>query len=120
MPVEAYRLLDLSHRLATGATPAERPFVDRTGEMALLQNLVPAISEGRGRVVGLVGEAGIGKSRLVGEFRKRLAGNNVSGHLCLAGSWPGQARSVWGEALRSARRYRRNRWTHLSISMEAL
>ena len=44
MPVEAYRLLDLSHRLATGATPAERPFVDRTGEMALLQNLVPAIS----------------------------------------------------------------------------
>src|SRR5260221_6036400 len=41
--------------------------------MALLENLVPAIREGRGRVVGLVGEAGIGKSRLLGEFRKRLA-----------------------------------------------
>ena len=51
-------------------SPAARPFVDRTGEMALLENLVPAISEGRGRVVGLIGEAGIGKSRLVGEFRK--------------------------------------------------
>jgi hypothetical protein len=27
----AYRLLDLSHRLAIGAAPAARPFVDRTG-----------------------------------------------------------------------------------------
>ena len=72
-PVQAYRLLDLSHPLATGAAPAARPFVDRTGEMALLENFVPAISEGRGRVVGLVGEAGIGKSRVVSEFRKRLA-----------------------------------------------
>jgi class 3 adenylate cyclase/tetratricopeptide (TPR) repeat protein len=72
-PVQAYRLLDFSHSLATGAAPAARPFVNRTGEMALFENLVPAISEGRGRVVGLVGEAGIGKSRLVGEFRKRLA-----------------------------------------------
>ncbi len=72
-PVQAYQLLDLSHPLATGAAPVARPFVDRAGEMALLENLVPAISEGRGRVVGLVGEAGIGKSRLLGEFRKRLA-----------------------------------------------
>ena len=76
-PVQAYRLLGLSDRLATGAAPAARPFVDRTGEMALLENLVPAISEGRGRVVGLIGEAGIGKSRLVGEFRKRLANTVV-------------------------------------------
>jgi class 3 adenylate cyclase/tetratricopeptide (TPR) repeat protein len=71
-PVVAYRLLDFSHRLRTGAAPAARPFVDRTGEMALFETLVPAISEGRGRVLGLIGEAGIGKSRLVSEFRKRL------------------------------------------------
>ncbi|MGE0145052.1 MAG: acetate--CoA ligase [Planctomycetota bacterium] len=28
---------------------------------------------------------------------RELSGNGVSGNLCIAGSWPGQARSIWGD-----------------------
>ncbi len=34
---------------------------------------------------------------LMGEDGKRLEGNDVRGALCLDGSWPGQARTLWGD-----------------------
>ena len=70
-PIPGYRLLGVSHRAAPTEVPsASRPFVDRTSEMGLLTNLVRPAEEGRGRIVGIVGEPGIGKSRLVDEFRR--------------------------------------------------
>src|SRR4029077_3645500 len=74
-PMAAYRLLGGSHRLVSeGAPAAARPFVDRTSEIAVLDGLAPALQEGQGQLIGIVGEPGIGKSRLVHEFRKHLAG----------------------------------------------
>ena len=40
--------------------------------MALLNELVRPVEEGHGQAVGIVGEPGIGKSRLVAEFHNRL------------------------------------------------
>jgi acetyl-CoA synthetase len=34
---------------------------------------------------------------LVDEQGQRIEGNGVTGNLCLAGSWPGQARTLWGD-----------------------
>jgi tetratricopeptide (TPR) repeat protein len=45
-------------------------FVGRRQEMELLQSRLGAAASGRGQVVGVVGDAGIGKSRLVFEFRQ--------------------------------------------------
>ena len=73
-PIAAYRLLGVSHRLIAEETrAAARPFVGRTSEVAALDELVPLVLGGRGQVVGIVGEPGIGKSRLLREFRQRLA-----------------------------------------------
>lgn len=44
------------------------PFVGREAELAGLQRLLDVASTGQGRVVALVGDAGIGKTRLVHEF----------------------------------------------------
>jgi predicted ATPase len=44
-------------------------FVGRTRELATLRVLLAAVEDGRGQVVGVVGEPGMGKSRLVYEFR---------------------------------------------------
>jgi tetratricopeptide (TPR) repeat protein len=74
-PFAAYRLLGVSHRLAADrASAAARPLVGRRSELAALGGLVASVAEGHGQLIGIVGEPGIGKSRLLHEFRNRLAG----------------------------------------------
>ena len=80
-PILAYRLLGVSHRRAglREAIPARMAaFVDRESELAILNNFMRQIEGGRGQVVGVVGEPGIGKSRLVAEFRRQLGEGRVS------------------------------------------
>jgi predicted ATPase len=48
------------------------PFVGRARELALLHDRLAAAVAGQGQVVGLVGEPGMGKSRLLAEFTQRL------------------------------------------------
>lgn len=55
-----------------------RPCVGREGELALLQELLERATRGQGQVVGIVGEPGIGKSRLLAEFQRRIAGQEVT------------------------------------------
>ncbi|TFH22471.1 MAG: tetratricopeptide repeat protein, partial [Myxococcales bacterium] len=60
------------------ATAAEglTPLVGRDSDLAALVAAHRAASEGQGRVVFLVGEAGMGKSRLLYEFHERLEGTS--------------------------------------------
>jgi class 3 adenylate cyclase/tetratricopeptide (TPR) repeat protein len=48
-------------------------FVGRDRDVAQLVDLLAEVEEGRGHVVGIVGEPGAGKSRLLYEFRQALA-----------------------------------------------
>ncbi len=53
------------------------PFVGRTAELATLRALMPR-AEGEDRRIALLGgEAGSGKSRLVREFAREVAGDGV-------------------------------------------
>jgi len=54
------------------------PFVGREREMATLHALLVQVEAGRGQVVGVVGEAGIGKSRLVSEFSRSVEGRRLT------------------------------------------
>jgi len=71
--VHAYTLLGraVRHRLVPLAVT---PFVGRTHELAALHAAWTQIEAGQGHVVGIVGEPGMGKSRLVHEFRRSLRG----------------------------------------------
>jgi DNA-binding NtrC family response regulator/tetratricopeptide (TPR) repeat protein len=68
------------HRLVATERPGtglgRRPptFVGRARELGLLWSRLEDALRGHGQVVGLLGEAGIGKSRLLHEFRERLLG----------------------------------------------
>jgi hypothetical protein len=53
-------------------------FVGRTRELALLQALLAQVAAGRGQVVGIVGDPGMGKSRLLYEVRRHLRGKPVT------------------------------------------
>ncbi|MFF0817131.1 BTAD domain-containing putative transcriptional regulator [Rhodococcus sp. NPDC003318] len=56
-----------------GVNAVELPFLDRDNELVILdQYLEQSIGRNRGRTVTILGEAGIGKSRLVSEWVSRL------------------------------------------------
>jgi class 3 adenylate cyclase len=74
-PISAYRLLGVSRwRAARDGIKPERTtsFVDRIDEVAALEGFVVQAEKGHGRAVGIVGEPGIGKSRILDEVRRRL------------------------------------------------
>ena len=67
------------HAGVSGRGPrAASPFVGRERELALLHDCLAAVRTGQGQVVGLVGEPGMGKTRLVTEFCRSLAGQAVT------------------------------------------
>jgi AAA ATPase domain/Adenylate and Guanylate cyclase catalytic domain len=49
------------------------PFVGRDRELATLKNVLEQSEAGEGQLVGIVGEPGVGKSRLLLEFRRSVA-----------------------------------------------
>src|SRR6266852_5121317 len=77
-PVQLYRVVQPSGvrgrleaaAMARGLTP----FVGREDELRLLMNRWEHALEGEGQVTLIVGEAGIGKSRMVQRFREQIAG----------------------------------------------
>ena len=80
-PITAYRLLEISQARAAlrPSTAARRTtFVDRHSDMALLGKFLRQVEGGQRQAVGIIGEPGIGKSRLLAEFRRQLAGNRVT------------------------------------------
>jgi ABC-type transport system substrate-binding protein/class 3 adenylate cyclase len=56
------------------APPAEGPIVGRDFELTVLERAMDGLREGRGVIVAITGEAGIGKTRLVTEARSRYDG----------------------------------------------
>jgi class 3 adenylate cyclase len=71
-PVRAWRLV--RPQTAAQAAPS-RPLVNREAEMDRLQTALDEVQAGRGQTLLLVGDAGIGKTRLLGELRARAAGS---------------------------------------------
>ena len=59
-------------RLEVTAERGLTPLVGRERELAALEDLFREVRGGRGQIVFIAGEAGIGKSRLLLEFRRRL------------------------------------------------
>ncbi len=75
-PVRAWEVLRPRQRRSRFDASVERgltPMVGRVHEVATLIERFGEVKAGRGQVVSISGDAGIGKSRLLLEFRRRLA-----------------------------------------------
>jgi class 3 adenylate cyclase/tetratricopeptide (TPR) repeat protein len=80
-PIVAYRLLGVSHRrsgLRESGSDHPTSFVDRYSELTILNGFFQQAESGRSQVVGVVGEPGIGKSRLLAEFHQQLVSGRAS------------------------------------------
>jgi len=79
--LEAWKVLELApgraqldHRLGRKLAP----FVGRHEDLSTLQDLLVLAASGRGQVAGVLGEPGIGKSRLLYELRHAAAASGVT------------------------------------------
>jgi len=80
-PVNVYRAIAPSTRRTRFDVSAERgltPFVGRERELELLLDGFERSKSGRGQAFSITSEAGVGKSRLLYEFRKAVASEDVT------------------------------------------
>jgi class 3 adenylate cyclase/tetratricopeptide (TPR) repeat protein len=80
-PQHLYRLIsdlpDMRTRFAVGLAKGVTDLVGRRPEMEALRSAYERVKGGEAQVVGVVGEAGVGKSRLVYEFQKVLGADET-------------------------------------------
>lgn len=79
-PINVYSVKGEKDRPMTGQRKVNL-YSDLVGRQAELDQLIKAmmdLEEGRGRIVSIIGDAGTGKSRLLHEFEKHLAGKRIN------------------------------------------
>jgi tetratricopeptide (TPR) repeat protein len=80
-PVRVYRAIATSSRRTRFDVSAERgltPFIGRDRELDLFLDAFNRAKSGKGQVFSIMAEAGLGKSRLLYEFRKTVASEDVT------------------------------------------
>ena len=79
-PIEIFKLRGLQHAPSSGVFRSGRrlsPLIGRTDQFSALSLELENTMQGDGRVVGVIGEAGIGKSRLCFEFAEHCRGKGI-------------------------------------------
>ncbi len=80
-PVTVYSLIGVEHNQQGQGASHALPMVGRTEQLAQLEQLLADVAQDQGQIVGLVGEAGIGKSRLVAEVLQLVKERVWESHL---------------------------------------
>lgn len=100
-PQDLFLVQGESTRRDTARPGGLTPFVGRKDELELLQGLWRRVQRGESAVLFVSGEAGIGKSRLLREFRHTADAGAADFFICRGRSeWAGSALLVLIEALR--------------------
>ncbi len=74
-PVPAFRVIGVTERPSTirGILGRDAPLVGRDDELATLRDVIDNVRRGKGQVISLIGEAGVGKSKLAAALKADLA-----------------------------------------------
>ncbi len=79
--VKVYRVITVGKSRTRFDVSAEKgltPFIGRDRELELLLDGFERSKEGKGQACSIIAEAGVGKSRLLYEFRKAVANDNIT------------------------------------------
>ena len=74
-PVRIYRVLGRKAQpeRERGIVGLDSPMIGRDQELASLKNVVEDLQQGGGQIVSLIGDAGLGKSRIISELHRSLS-----------------------------------------------
>ena len=94
-PVHAYRVLGrkVHPESSRGLQGLASPLVGRGQEFERLRSALAALRQGQGQAIALIGEAGLGKSRLIAETRALWERSGSIGHQEHQSPWP-----AWSES----------------------
>ena len=75
-PVEVYRVIGPRAQPARerGIEGLDSPMVGRDKELETLQRLAAGLGLGNGQIVSIIGDAGLGKSRMIAELHEKMPG----------------------------------------------
>ncbi|MBV8665483.1 MAG: AAA family ATPase [Burkholderiaceae bacterium] len=76
-PILVYEIA-LRKKRAAGTAQSTLPLLGRQAEMTQVRSALDALTAGQGGILMIVGEAGMGKSRLLAETRQYAAGQNLA------------------------------------------
>ena len=81
-PVKAFRLLDKQERRIIGLHEPKYalPMVGREAELGMISAALDRAQAGHGQIIGIVAEAGLGKSRLIAELLRLVRTGQVAGY----------------------------------------
>ena len=108
-PVILYKLVEEKAEATRGlATQGiSSPLVGRSAEMAAIKGCINRLLDGQGGILSVIGEAGLGKSRLMAEIRHHFENENL---LWLEGRTPSYGRKM------SYRPFREILWQYADIT----
>jgi class 3 adenylate cyclase/tetratricopeptide (TPR) repeat protein len=74
-PVQAYHVLGIKSEPGStrGLAGLQAPLIGRAGQIASLRSAAAELQQGKGHIISIMGEAGLGKSRLVAELKGELS-----------------------------------------------
>ena len=98
-PVQAYRALSAKTEPGSlrGIEGLDAPLIGREVEMGRLREIIAELRQGRGQIVSLMGDAGLGKSRLITELRHALSSEGLLRLAGAASSSDAEAQIGWYE-----------------------
>ena len=82
-PLQAYAVLGLKAQPGSlrGISGLDAPLVGRGLELQRLEEVIRGLQQGRGQIVCLSGEAGLGKSRLIADLKRACAADRRAGSI---------------------------------------
>jgi predicted ATPase len=82
LPVQVYRVLQRREKPGRrrGIQGLEAPLIGRSKESERLARVLEGVKQGRGQILSLIGEAGLGKSRLLQETRELWESTSLEEH----------------------------------------
>jgi len=104
-PIQTYRVLGVKSTPGQlrGLEGLSSPLVGRDTQLAMLKDRLKDLDQGKGSVVGVIGEAGLGKSTLIAELKKSADGMRFN---WLRGDSLSYTRSIsyypWRQAIRQS------------------